>query len=144
MLFQGIEAEHIAKVTDSSELVATYRGQTIMEEGEAANDLFLIVHGRVSIHVETISPYMEICLTKLGPGEIIGEMALFPNNHRFSTVISEEACELIQMQGNMIRQIAEEFPLQGMILMRNVAEILGHRLNHSNQRMVNMIRRRYY
>lgn len=143
-LFKGLEPASIETLAAQAQYFTTYRGQTLMEEGESAKEIFLILSGRVNIQVETISPHMDVTLTRLGPGEVIGEMGVFENQVRFATVVALDACEMLQLSTSAIRTLADDNPLEGMMVMRNTAELIGQRLRATNERLVNMLRARTF
>jgi CRP/FNR family transcriptional regulator, cyclic AMP receptor protein len=69
-------------------------GSIIMREGEAGENAFLIQSGEVSVYTQSGDHRFE--LAKMGPGQIVGEMALvFDDEVRTATVEALEDCNLI-------------------------------------------------
>ncbi len=140
LLFKDVADKALLEIIAETEVFTTYTGQTLMEEGDEAGDLFLVLSGRVSLLVQSINPPMEVPLTKLGPGEVIGEMALFKGQRRYATIVAQEQCRLVRIPGTFLREFAETKTETGLLLMRNCAELIGLRLRTTNQRLVNVIR----
>jgi len=64
-------------------------GETVCTQGASAHEAYLVVHGEVD--VITDGRPMAI----LGPGSIVGEVALLVNEPRMSTVIARSATDLL-------------------------------------------------
>ncbi len=120
-----------------------YRGQTIIEEGDAAGDMIILLKGRVGVQVESISPYMEIGINKLEAGEVIGEMSLIDQTPRSATIVALEAGEIVRLSSESLEILFESHPEWGLILMRNLAAVLASRLRMMNRRILNLMRARY-
>ncbi|MCB2155796.1 cyclic nucleotide-binding domain-containing protein [bacterium] len=143
-LFEEIDEIDLETIADLSSLFTTYRGQTLLEEGEEGRDVLIIVSGRVGIHIESIAPYVEVGITRLGPGEVIGEMALVGGQVRSATAVAIDPCEILVVNGEELCRMFDEQPNLAMRMMRNVSRILSERLRQMNRRMVNLMRARYY
>jgi CRP-like cAMP-binding protein len=74
-IFAGLSdslLEQIAGVAHEEEFPA---GHVLIESGMAGTGMFVLLDGRVSVHARGID-------TELGPGEVIGEVALLRNDSR--------------------------------------------------------------
>ena len=143
-LFQGLPEEALDEIIAQTTIFQAYSGQTIIEEGDEARELYLLLQGRVKIQVESITPYVEIGITKLGTGEVLGEMSLLGPQPRSATVVTLEKSELARIPAQPLIEIAEDNSDWGVVLMRNLAQVLSDRLRCMNRRMLNYVRARYY
>ncbi|MBI5154605.1 cyclic nucleotide-binding domain-containing protein [Candidatus Poribacteria bacterium] len=143
-LFHGLAPEILTALAAECSLIATYQGQTLIEEGETGSDVMLLISGRVSVHLESISPAIEVCITKLGAGEVFGEMALLGNDLRSATVVASEPCEVLRIPGALLKAMIDENSAAGMTLMRNLSALLAERLRIMNRRLLNLMRTRYF
>ncbi len=76
---------------------------TIFKAGEIGKEIFVIRSGSVRIFVE--SRGVNKTLAVLGPGEIIGEMALLNNRPRSATAVALEESELLLMSMDVFEEM---------------------------------------
>ncbi len=143
-LFADLAETAIERIAGFTSTISAYRGQAIVEEGEKSADLYLVLDGRVEVQVESISPFMEIGLSKLGAGEVFGELGLIDNGERASTIIALVPGEFAVIRADKLRDYFNERPDIGLVFMRNLARILGRRLNSMNRRVMNYMRARHF
>ncbi|HEU4566792.1 MAG TPA: cyclic nucleotide-binding domain-containing protein [Marmoricola sp.] len=76
----------------------------LIQESTPADKAFLIVDGEVSVrrHGEEI--------TRLGPGDVIGEMAIVRHRLRSASVVSLTPLEVIHFTDEAINRLVEEVP----------------------------------
>jgi CRP/FNR family transcriptional regulator, cyclic AMP receptor protein len=74
--------------------IETYpKGTTIIREGDLGESAYVINKGYVEV-LKKVTEDKSSTITKLGPGEIFGEMALFGDKKRTATVITISQVEL--------------------------------------------------
>jgi diguanylate cyclase len=76
----------------SSARVTLAAGDVVFQEGDAPTTAFLIEAGRVEVH--TLRNGERVRLATLGPGDLLGEMAVIDDAARTATAIAAEACVL--------------------------------------------------
>jgi CRP/FNR family transcriptional regulator len=141
-LFAGVDRSFIMSIAASGQMEKAYRRQTIIEEGETNDAVFVILEGRASVQIEAIAPHVEVDINRLGPGDIIGESVLFEERPRTATVIAIEPLVVFVTTGAAIREAIAANPAQGIVFQRNVARTLMERLREMNRRVVSMRRAR--
>ena len=70
------------------------RGETIVEQGEKSNTLYIILTGRVRV-VTSDKRGREVILATLNPGDYIGEMSLIDNEPHSATVRCEVQSDVL-------------------------------------------------
>ena len=101
------------------------KGQRIINQNEAGNQWYLILKGScISIVEKNNIPYH---VTRLGEGDIVGEMALFPGEHSDSYVDAETDMYLLGMSREQFDMLSQENPEFSYML----SEIITKRLSHS-------------
>jgi NADH dehydrogenase len=80
-------------------------GETIFNEGDAGDSLFMVLSGRVEI-LKRFGPQARVVRT-LGPGEYFGEMALLGRHPRSATARALTALDLLVLSGSDFSALAE-------------------------------------
>jgi CRP-like cAMP-binding protein len=75
------DLERIARLFDEVDYA---KGSVLMREGDIGQQAFVIVHGAVEVSLRGRT------LANLGPGEVVGEMALMDGEPRSATVVALE------------------------------------------------------
>jgi MFS family permease len=81
-LFADLTLRARDAVTASLSDVAFDRGEVLMRQGERGDHLFVLVEGMVSVRADGIE------VARLGPGEVVGEIAVLRDIPRTATVIA--------------------------------------------------------
>jgi serine/threonine protein phosphatase PrpC len=128
-LFQHLDyREHVAVLS-----VATTRrvpaGTVLAEEGAIANDLYLIVSGRVSVKRKGRP------LTELGAGAHFGEMALVNDAPRSATVVALEEMHLLVIGRTEMMGLMRVDPVLAVKILWTLVQSLSSRLRATNAEM---------
>jgi CRP-like cAMP-binding protein len=98
-------------------------GETIIADGGSpGTEMFIVKKGRVSIRVG------EIQVDEVGPGGILGEMALLDRNARSAEAVALEATEVLPIDERVFIILVQETP--GFAL--DVLRVLAGRLRRMN------------
>jgi EAL domain-containing protein (putative c-di-GMP-specific phosphodiesterase class I) len=82
--------------------ISLFQGQVLFNEGDAPTTAFVIESGEVA--VSTLRDQRHVKLAHLGPGDLLGEMAVIDDSPRTATAIALSECVLLAIDK---RQIAE-------------------------------------
>jgi CRP-like cAMP-binding protein len=102
-------------------------GDILIKEGDEGDDLFIIDTGEVE--VSTTLPGGEVKLATLGPGTVLGEVALVTGVPRTSTVSAATQVEAIALPGDIVRQLADLHPELKKQLLRIIQERADHTIS---------------
>ncbi len=83
-LFQGLTVGDFNKIKSVAARREYKKGELIFSEGDAADNIYFIESGRVSVFIQKFTAQEEIGV--LGPGEYFGEMAFFYKDRRTASV----------------------------------------------------------
>jgi NTE family protein len=100
-------------------------GDTVFREGDPADTLFLVETGRV--HVWTSDDRQ--LLASLGPGSILGEIALLLDVPRTATVRAVTACSMLALTRRSLNELVRRYPSISAELTRE----LGRRLRSTSR-----------
>ena len=101
------------------------KGETIIEKGSPAKEMFLVRTGRVAIHIQRQDGRGDRA------GGIFGEMALIDHAPRSASVVAAEDCELIPIDERLFVILVQDAPYFALDVMR----VLAERLRKMNQRL---------
>lgn len=93
-LFRGLSTDGLNKLVTFAP-VRRYKARTVViEKGDAANALYVILEGRVRIFVQGDED-KEITLNELGAGQYFGELALITDKPRCASAITTTEARLL-------------------------------------------------
>jgi CRP-like cAMP-binding protein len=107
------------------------KGELIFSEGDAADYVYFIESGQVSVFIRKFNCTDEICA--LGPGAYFGEMAIFSNDKRTASVAALEDTALLSVDRKAFLEVLETTPslavkIKGIMARRNEELILKENL----------------
>jgi CRP/FNR family cyclic AMP-dependent transcriptional regulator len=106
-IFSGLnraEAEELAK---HCEVLMLPEGQIVVQQGEISEDMYVLIKGSLSIHVEDrFGEDSEVGL--LSKGEVFGEMGVFENTARSASIYSKNESVVLRIPGEGFHQMVEE------------------------------------
>ena len=122
-LFQGLstdEIEGIAQITRQ----CVYESDSILcKQGTQGDDLYIIVEGFVLIRQGAR------VLARLGPGEVVGELAVFDNKPRSADVVADGLVRVLVLHGQNFTSILR----RGGNLPVKLLGILANRIRDTNE-----------
>lgn len=83
--------------------------ETIARQGEHGDEVFVIRRGSVVVRVDPGND-RDTTVSRLGPGQHFGEMALMAGQPRPTTVEALEECELLMLNADDFRRVLQEHP----------------------------------
>ena len=98
------------------------QGQTIFQEGQPAEVMYVVIEGEVDIIVH------DKILSSVGPGGVVGEMALIDKKARSATALAKTDCKLAPVSEKRFHFLVQQTPHFALSVMRVMAERL-RRLN---------------
>jgi small-conductance mechanosensitive channel len=104
-------------------------GETIVRQGEETTELFIVLRGEVVVVLE--GDFDDTELTRLGPGQFFGEMALVTGERRKATVRAERECELLVIDHDAFEAILHQAP--GII--EELSKVLAERQLQLDERV---------
>jgi hypothetical protein len=91
-------------------------GETLFKKGDDAGEMFYICEGRLKLVEYEVM---------LGPGEVVGEIAMFsPTRTRTRTIVAETDCRLMAIGESEIKQLYYQNPRFGFYLIQLVTRRL--------------------
>lgn len=124
-LFRRCGAADLAALATNSRWVECEAGADLVREGDPAPDLLIIERGHAQVLKR--GAHGEHRINRVGPGESIGEMALFDHEPRSATVRAEEAVRCLVLPLEHIVALAEARPSLVPVLV-DIGALVAERL----------------
>lgn len=116
---EALGDEDLATVVGAGRHVHLPANWSLIWERTPADKAYLIVDGEVSVR----QAGQEIA--RLGPGDVIGEMAIVNHKLRSASVVSLTPLEVVHFTKESLEQLLEEVPAFGEALRGTAADRLG-------------------
>jgi CRP-like cAMP-binding protein len=132
--FKGLNDQDLDDISQIFIHTTYQTGDKIIVEGDEQNkDLFLLISGKAITKIETKKDEQEANIHVIEEGSIFGELALVTNQKRTATVEATSATELLQLPKQSFDELSERNNHLGMVIYRNVSQILAERIRKSNK-----------
>lgn len=95
-MFRELDKEERSALWACGELMSCRPGERIFSEGDEADYIYIIDSGEVSVFIEKFNTREEI--QRLGPGEWLGEMALFHQNRRTASAEALQTATMLRVR----------------------------------------------
>jgi len=128
-LFQDVPSAELFQMVSELPVETHEAGTYIFREGEAGENLYVVMDGSLEVLLGADSPD-ELLLRTCGPGEYIGEMSLIlPDGKRTASVRAQTPTRTWVMSHAKFRQIIQRWPMMAYSMVR----ILSQRLDATNE-----------
>lgn len=107
-LFESFTPEQLRLLAFGAERLVLRAGRELFREGQSADCGYIIVSGNITLFQETETERVKI--RTVGPGAMLGEMALIAQTSRLTGAVAEEETEVIRISRAIFRRILEEYP----------------------------------
>lgn len=104
--FADLPQALLDQVCRESERVKVEAETTIIEEDSRSEDMFVIVDGEFRVTKQGTD--REVVLATLGPGEVVGEIALLDNAPRTASVTATTASTMIRIPANAFEELIKD------------------------------------
>lgn len=121
-IFDRINGEDLAPLARIAEVQAYAPGEIIVKEGEPGHSLFILVRGTASVE------HKGHTITTLGPGDVVGEMAVLDSEPRSATVRATSEAEALRIGSEEFYEILHE----QIDIAEGVIRVLSRRVRQLN------------
>lgn len=122
-IFKELRDDFLVKLASVMEEVLFDPGYTIITEGQEGRAMYIVVSGRVSVHLNSQE------LAQLADGTCFGEMSVFDAEPRSASVTTLEACDCLVLTQQQLYDAIDETP--GIAV--NIIRLLSRRIRELNQ-----------
>ncbi len=108
-LFSSLGEDALARVAAKATNVRLERNDTLFSEGDEADELFVVLSGRIAI-AKSSTDGRESLVALMERGDIFGEMPLFDDERRSASARALERSELVRVPFAVVRSELEAQP----------------------------------
>lgn len=133
----ALNAAEARVVAHYMRLVAYPAGATVMREGDQVHTgyMLLLLDGEVAVETSQPQDGHEVEISVLGPGNLLGEMALLDGEPRSVSCRAVTRIEAAGLSREALERLMRENPLVGARLMTAVAKRLADRLRAAGDQL---------
>ncbi len=142
-LTTGMNRAEIEALANIGETRNYYKGETLFNEGDPCESVFILVEGKVNIEGHLVANRHNIPkqIQTVKHGQVFGEMAYIENGLRSATARAKSNVEVIVLDAGKLKELMQENSELGLKLMQNIALILSRRLRRMNDQWLSAIGR---
>ncbi|MBN2003752.1 MAG: Crp/Fnr family transcriptional regulator [Anaerolineae bacterium] len=124
-LFRGLSENELHFLAEESSTRVFEVDEVIFYQGESGKTCHIVTQGKVRIFVVG-EDGRELSVSLMGPGEIIGEMALFEDVPRSASVQAMEPTETLELHQEILLRALQRSPQLALSLLRAMSARLRH------------------
>jgi CRP-like cAMP-binding protein len=124
--FKGLSAEDLSALAPFFASITYVAGTTIFQQGDRADNLYLVARGEVSIRYKPADgPVMTV--TRVQPGGVFGWSSAVGNPTYTSGAVCSLDSEILCIRGEELRRLCEQNPRIGNVLLERLALVVVER-----------------
>lgn len=131
-LFKNLDEETLRNLVREARIRSYQEGEIICYQGDSGVTCHIILKGKVRIYT-TQEDGRELCVHILGPGEIVGEMAIFENLPRSANVEALEETTTMEVHRDTLIEILLKFPTLALSLLQAMSARLRSSTTHTGE-----------
>ncbi|MBE7382662.1 MAG: cyclic nucleotide-binding domain-containing protein [Leptolyngbya sp. SIO1E4] len=124
-IFKELRDDFLVRLASIMDELSFPSNHTIFTEGQEGRALYIVVSGRVSVHLRGQE------LAKLDQGTCFGEMSLFDAEPRSASVTTLELCDCLMLTQQQLYEAIDETP--GIAV--NIIRLLSRRIRELNNEL---------
>jgi SulP family sulfate permease len=128
----GFEKTETACLMKFLEKVQVGEGETLIRQGDEADNLYLIESGRMSVYMN-LEDGKRVRLRALGPGTMVGEVGLYLGTKRTASVIADSPTIAYRLSRATLLRMKEKEPELAAAFHEFIVCLLSERLVAANQ-----------
>ncbi len=143
-IFESLNKRELAFIETLTHLRKYKPGEFVFRQGEVGVGMYILLSGHVDVTVEDTSlsgTGEQFYITKLGPGDFFGEIALIEENERrTANAIAHDEVALLGFFTPDLSELVERNPVAGIKVFKKLASVLGRRLKETSHKVTELKR----
>jgi sulfate permease, SulP family len=125
------EGEAVDELARTFETITMKKGEYLIRRGDAADDVFVVLSGRVRVQID-LPDGRTLRLRTMTPGAIVGDIAFYTGQRRTADVVVEEDSTVMRVSAADLRKIEETNGALAARMHRLFARMLAEKLVLAN------------
>lgn len=134
ILFRGLSTDEVREIMRACEQRNFEAGDVLFQQGDPARALYMLQSGEIEVSAKTEFGG-NLILAQLGPGAVVGEMALLEGGPRSATVEVLSSCVAFMLSQTAFHALREQKRHAAYKLILNLAMTLGDRRRQADARV---------
>jgi signal transduction histidine kinase len=122
-IFKGVPDDILENIAEVLREYHVNKEEIIIRRGEEGHSMYIIADGSVRVHAG------DFVLTRMGPGRVFGEYALFDSERRSASITAEEETQLLELD----RSEFSELMAANVNIMQGVVKLVVKRIREMNE-----------
>jgi CRP/FNR family transcriptional regulator, cyclic AMP receptor protein len=137
-LIEDFSDDQVAVLKPIIEDVKFETNQIIFEQGGAADYLYFVLDGSVSIRFKP-EDGPELTVSEVEQGGVFGWSSALGSKSYTSSAICTKCGLFIRMDGGDLKNICQEYPETGILILNRLAGVIAQRLRGTHQQVVALL-----
>lgn len=121
-LFEDLTQDQLRLLAFGAELMQLQPDRKLFREDDDADSAYVVLSGRISLYRENDGERID--LGTVGPGAMLGELALIADSRRLTSAVAKSDTDVLRLSRSMFRRILEEYPETAQALHARITEDL--------------------
>ena len=117
-LFAALDEDDLDWIAGACATADLAQGEVVAAEGDDGDTLFVITAGELEVVKRSRSS--DVPIARLGPGEIVGEMAVLEGSPRMATIRAVEPSRIIRISRDVVLELVRTRPSAALSIIRTV------------------------
>ena len=133
--FSLLGDEDFGKIACFFESVTYPAHAIVFREGDPGEFIGFVLSGKLEVKKKTEFKGNQLIIAILTKGALVGELSIFDENLRSSTVEAVEETSLLILRNNAFERLLSEYPEIGIKILKGFIRILSLRLRKTTERL---------
>jgi len=133
-LFENLMPDEIEMLSELSQMKDYKSGETVIQEGDVGNSLFVIVAGEVEV-LKKGTDGISKSIASMKEPDFFGEMSLIDKELRSATIKVKSDTTLLILTSENLHSFAKVFKNGFTMIVINIARVLSNRLRDTNYKL---------
>jgi hypothetical protein len=127
--FDGLGDGELRKIARLFEQKLYRPGDFVFRQGDLSTEAYIVLRGQADIFIDSLKKP----IASMMPGQVFGEQAFLDNSPRIASAATQQSTILLVVKQTAFQDLVQREPHLGMVIMRNVAVELSHKLRQTTQ-----------